>query len=827
MLRLRFPLTGMVLCAALVTVLPSAASAQGDPALPYQMPPAAIAALVDAPPTPSVSISPDRQWVALLELPGLPGIEEVAQPELRLAGLRINPRTNGPSRVTHYNGIQLKRVEGGHMIPVTGLPENPKITNVSWSPDAGFLAFTLTMPDHIQLWVVDVATAQARRLAPVRVSAVYGGSFEWGPDSKSLIVQTVPADRGEAPQAPVAPAGPVIQENIGRKAPARTYQDLLANAHDEELFDYYATAGVVRVHLDGSTVPFEQRGVFRQVSPSPDGKYIFAEIVHRPYSYTVPVFRFPARVEIWDAGGNRVRQLADLPLADNVPIAFGSVPTGPRSYHWRADADATIAWAEALDGGDAGTEAKERDRVFMLKAPFTGKPVTLATLSLRFGGMTWGNDNLALASEWWWKTRTQRYWQVKPGSPNSAPRKVLDYNWEDRYNHPGDPQTTPTARGTRVLQMANGSKSIVLVGEGASEEGNRPFLDEMELATGSTKRLFRSEAPYFENPVVLLDPAKGVLLTRRESVNEPPNYYLRDLNSGALTAITEFPHPMPQLANVQKELIRYKRADGVDLNATLYLPEGYTTAQGPLPMLMWAYPQEFKSADAAGQVTDSPYRFVRASAHSPLLWLVHGYAVLDDPTMPIVGEGDAEPNDTYVAQLVSSAQAAVDEVVRRGVADRDKIAIGGHSYGAFMTANLLAHSDLYRAGIARSGAYNRTLTPFGFQAEERTFWQAPETYFAMSPFMNAEKINEPILLIHGEADNNSGTFPMQSERMYDALKGLGATTRLCMLPHESHGYRARESVMHMLWEMTEWMDRYVKNGGPRTMSGTPEDGDAR
>ncbi|MRR10727.1 S9 family peptidase, partial [bacterium] len=325
-----------------------------------------------------------------------------------------------------------------------------------------------------------------------------------------------------------------------------------------------------------------------------------------------------------------------------------------------------------------------------------------------------------------------------------------------------------------------------------------------------TRRLFRSEAPHYELPVEILDPAQGTFLTRRESVSEPPNYYVRNLKTNSDRALTAFPHPTPQIAGVYKELIRYEREDGVKLTGTLYLPPGKKPADGPFPLLMWVYPQEFKSADAAGQVTDSPYRFVRVSPMSPLLWLAAGYAVLDDPTMPIVGEGQAEPNDTYVKQLVAGARAAVDEMVRRGIAERGRIAIGGHSYGAFTTANLLAHTDLFAAGIARSGAYNRTLTPFGFQAEERTFWQAPETYFIMSPFSHADKIKKPLLLIHGEADNNPGTFPMQSERFFSALKGHGATVRLIMLPHESHGYRARESLLHMAAEMTDWLQACIR-----------------
>jgi dipeptidyl aminopeptidase/acylaminoacyl peptidase len=378
--------------------------------------------------------------------------------------------------------------------------------------------------------------------------------------------------------------------------------------------------------------------------------------------------------------------------------------------------------------------------------------------------------------------------------------------------HPG-PYHNP------VVLTANDGQTIFMQGSGASPEGDRPFLDTYDLTTGETTRLFRSEAPYYENPVELIDVEKRLLLTRRESQTDPPNYYLRNLLEGDMKQITEFPDPAPQLKGISKELITYQRNDGVDLTATLYLPAGYDKDRdGPLPTLLWAYPTEFKSKKDAGQVTDSPYRFTRVFWGSPMLYLTLGYAVLDDPTMPIIGEGEVEPNDTFVEQLVASAQAAVEAVVERGVTDPDRIAVGGHSYGAFMTANLLAHSDLFRLGLPRSGAYNRTLTPFGFQSEERSLWEAPEIYFNMSPFMHADKIDEPILLVHGEADNNSGTFPMQSERMYGALKGHGATARLVMLPHESHGYRARESIMHLLWETSTWLDRYVKNAQPRGMA---------
>jgi dipeptidyl aminopeptidase/acylaminoacyl peptidase len=487
---------------------------------------------------------------------------------------------------------------------------------------------------------------------------------------------------------------------------------------------------------------------------------------------------------------------------------------------WRADSPATLSWAEAQDGGDPRAEAAVRDRLFMLPAPFDHPPVAIASLAMRFRSIVWGNDEIALVSEWRWKDRRMREWRYAPARPTEKPQLLSDRSLEDRYHDPGIPVLRHNSAGRRVLKIGEQGKSLLFIGQGASPEGDRPFLDRLDLGTLKMARLWRSEAPYYEEPVEVLDDRGERMITRRETVSIQTNYFLRDLSRKSSTALTQFPHPTPQLAQAKKELLRYQRADGVKLTATLYTPPNYSRQDGPLPMLMWAYPIEFKSADAAGQVTTSPHRFLRVSTGSPLFWLARGYAILDNPTFPIVGEGEKESNDTYVQQLVEGAKAAVNEVVLRGVADPERIAIGGHSYGAFTTANLLAHSDLFRAGIARSGAYNRTLTPFGFQREERTFWDAPETYMKMSPFTYANQIDEPLLMIHGMEDNNSGTFPIQSERLFAALKGFGRTARLVLLPHESHGYRARESVLHVLWETDQWLEKYVKNAGPRKVVST-------
>jgi len=798
---------------AMLGVLAFAVTVRAQDNATYRMPSAALQAIVDAPLTPLVSLSPDKQRLLLLERPALPPVAELAEPELRLAGVRINPATNGPSRELYYTAFVVKDLSGNAERRVTGFPAGARLTHVSWSRDSRHVLTTVTLERRLELWVVDLARAAARRLTDRALNGVIDAPT-WV-DETTIAASFIPADRGAAPAAPTVPSGPVVQENLSGTRPARTYADMLANAHDEALFDHYATAELAFVTLDGRVAPLGIRGLVANAAPSPDGQYLLVTTWSRPYSYLVPVSRFPTKIAVHDRAGKRVHLVADLPLAENIPIPTGSVRTGPRSVSWRADGPATLSWVQALDGGDAGRTAALRDEWFTHAAPFAGAPVSQQKFALRASGLvTWGDDRHAIVTESWWKTRQVRTWLVAPGSPGAAPMLLFDRSSEDRYGNPGTPVLARNRYGRPSLLLSADQKKIYLDGLGASPEGDRPFLDEFDLTTKTARRLWRSTAPHYESFVAFLDDTLTRALTQREAVTEAPNYFIRRIgepdDAKALTPITRFTNPYPQFSAVKKELITYRRADGVALSGTLYLPPGRQPLDGPLPTLLWAYPREYKDAEAAGQVKESPHRFIRVSALGPLPFLLAGYAVFDDPTMPIVGAGATEPNDTYVPQLVASAKAAIDELVRRGITDPKRIGVGGHSYGAFMTANLLAHSDLFRAGIARSGAYNRTLTPFGFQAEERTLWQAPDVYATMSPFNHANKIKDPILLIHGAADNNPGTFPIQSERFYNALKGHGATTRYVQLPHESHGYRGRENVLHMLWEMEQWLDTYVK-----------------
>ncbi|MEZ5042146.1 MAG: prolyl oligopeptidase family serine peptidase [Saprospiraceae bacterium] len=778
----------------------------------YQTPPAAITDLINAPQTPDVSINSSGEWIMLMENPGYPSIEQLAQEELRLAGLRINPRTNSASRSNSYVGLKLKNIGTGKEFALKGLPDQLEIENASWSPDGQKMAFTNTTATGLELWVVDVKTQTAKALTgPIINDAMNGLPFDWLSDNTTIIAKTILENRGAVPTPPLVPAGPIVQQTSGKEAPVRTYQDLLKSPFHEALFEYYASSQLVSIHIQtGKTKNIGIPGIHSEVSPSPDGKYLLVATVNRPFSYIVPYSRFPTVYNMFDTNGKMVMKVADIPLAENIPKGFGAVRMGPRSFSWRADAPSSLYWVEAMDEGDPKKEVAVRDQLYYMEPPFNGKKRTSIGLKFRYSGVLWGNDTLAIAYESWWSTREQL---ASRFSPTQADSKVIlfETSSEDAYNDPGDFATTDNQYGRNVLLTDKAVKKLYLTGLGASAEGNRPFVREFDLESKTFKEHWRSAAPYYEFPVKVLDIDKGIVLTRRESTTEPPNYFLRNLQSGKLQMLTNFDHPYPGLKGVEKQSIAFKRADGLDLQGDLYLPKGYDPAkEDPLPVLMWAYPREYKSADAAMQVSGSPYSFIRLSWGSPLYWVTRGYAVFDRVSMPIIGEGDEEPNDSFREQLVANAKAAVDKLVDMDIADPTKIGVGGHSYGAFMTANLLAHSDLFAAGIARSGAYNRTLTPFGFQMEERTYWEAPDLYNSMSPFMHADKINEPLLMIHGQADNNSGTFPIQSERLYSAIKGLGGTARLVLLPNESHGYAAKESILHCLWEMDQWMEKYVK-----------------
>jgi len=778
----------------------------------YQKPPEAILDLVDAPLAPSVLINESGEQMVLRYRDYYKSIEELSEIELRLAGLRINPKTNIGSRTNYWNNIKIKSPNGSKITQVSGLPVNPRLANFSWSPDQTMLAATNTTAKGAEVWVLDLKKATAKKLTEATLNANMRDAISWFKDGKSLLVKMLPTDRKKLKNATEAvPEGPTISSNDGKKAQNRTYQDLLKNPTDEFNFEQLARSELYKVNLDGSKSKWMDADLYSSIDFSPDGEYAMIVTVNRPFSYLVPYYRFPSKTNVYDKNGSLVSEILEVPLIEDLPKGFMAVRMGMRSISWRNDKPATLVYAQALDSGDPENEVPFRDEIFEINAPFdkAGKSI-LKTIN-RYSGIQWGTDKVAIAFDYWWNTRNTKTYLFDP-SDNTKESKILyDRNYQDVYSDPGELMTKLNAYGESVISFDK-NKEVYLLGEGHTKDGQFPFIDKLHLESQKKSRLYTSKIEGKKENLIKYKPEKDQLLVRIESPNEYPNYYYKSLvKRKEREQLTNFENPFKSIQNVQKELITYTREDGLELTGTLYLPVGYNKkSKEKKPMILWAYPREFKDKNSASQNTQNPNEFTYPFWGSPIYWVTQGYVVLDDASFPIIGEENEQPNDTFRPQLVSNAKAAIDAVDALGYIDRKKVAVGGHSYGAFMVANLLSHSNLFAAGIARSGAYNRTLTPFGFQSEERNYWEAPEIYNTMSPFMHADKMKTPLLLVHGEADNNSGTYPMQSERYFNALKGLGATVRLVMLPKESHGYRAKESILHLLWEQDQWLNKYLK-----------------
>jgi dipeptidyl aminopeptidase/acylaminoacyl peptidase len=792
----------------------------------YEKPPKEILDVLNAPLPPTPFLSPTRDMLALADLMIYPNISDLAEPMLRLAGVRINPRTNAErSYIYYWTGVTMKRIADGAEFPVNLPAAVRRMGPLLWNATGTMLAFTNEAADGVELWVMDAATRKVLQIPGLHVNSVLGSAVQWMPDQKTLLVKTIPPDRGAPPEQPAVPPGPKIQESLGVSAASSTYEarDVLKNPYDADLFDYYTLSQLALVDVSsGKVTRIGRPSVFGQVSAAPGGKYLLVERIHRPYSYLCAYYRFPKEVEVWTTTGELAETVASLPLADQVPIH--GVPTGPRYHEWRPTEPTTLAWVEALDGGNPKTEVPNRDRV-MLK-PIGGETIELCKTEERFAGLQWiEKGGLALLSDYDPDRHWDRTYVINLDDRSAAPRLLWNLSEDDRYKNPGYPVYRVLSNGADAILSQD--DWIYLQGNGSSPEGDRPFLDRLNLRTFKTERLFRSDHESYEYFVAWLNPGAGTFITRRESPSDPPNFFARTLAkkrlkramegeagwTSSLRPITQFPNPMPQLSGITKRLVTYTREDGIPLSFMLYLPPGYKEGTR-LPTVLWAYPLDYAEKGVAGQIEGSSKTFTTIRGSSELFFLLEGYAVLDDAAMPVVGPPETA-YDTFPEQIVANAKAAIDKAVELGVTDPERVGVGGHSHGALMTANLLVYSDLFRAGIARSGAYNHTMRPFGFQNERRTYWQARDTYIKLSPVLQADKINEALLLIHGELDQNPGTVSMQSEKLYDAVRGVGGTVRLVMLPYESHGYRARESIEHVLYEMLSWFNRFVQNAPPR------------
>lgn len=780
----------------------------------YKLPPKDIADMLLAKPAPGVSIDDKGEWMLLMESSSYPSVEELARPELKIAGLRINPANFAPSRQNFINNLYLKHIGSGKEMKISGLPSPLYASAINWSPDDKKIAFTHTTPGRVDLYVIDVASQKAVKINKSALNTI-GGGISWY-DNNSIIYRAVIKPASAAPPKPSVPKGPTVQENYGKASPRPTFQDLIRSPYDEELFAFYSTTQLVK-NTNSTETNIGQPAIYSSQSVSPDKKYMLIRTLKKPFSYTVPANGFPSMVVITDMNGKPLKQLADLPSAESAPGGNDNVQLVPRGFEWRDDEPATVVWCMPLDSGLIKKNVEYRDAVYALPAPFNTSSNELFRTKMRYRGTTWGDANVAIVTE---GLTSKQLVQLDRYNPVTGDlEKLITRNTTDAYSNPGQPVTVPNQYGRNVLLITdNGNKIIFNNATGSSPKGDLPFLMSYDIHKKKADTLWRCMEGVFEYAVRMLDADKLSFISRKETEKEMPNYWLKNLKLRiADRQLTAFKNPYPQMEGVTKEKIKYKRADGVDLTGDLYLPKGYNKERdGKLPVLIWAYPAEYNSAADAAQVRGSEHRFTLIGGGSPVVYVTQGYAILNNAEMPIVATGkDKKPNDNFIEQLVMNAEAAVNVLDSLGVGDKNRMAVAGHSYGAFMTANLLAHTKLFKAGIARSGAYNRTLTPFGFQNEDRTYWQNPELYNRMSPFSYADKITTPLLLVHGEMDNNTGTFPIQSERMFNAIKGHGGTVKYLSLPYESHGYAGRENLLHLLYEQQAWLDKYVKNAGKK------------
>ncbi len=796
------PLVCYVISSCLITL-----HAQDDAT--YLTPPQVITDMLLAKPTPGVSFNDKGEWMLFTESAGYPSVEELARPELRLAGLRINPDNYAPSRQTFINNLYLQNIGNAKTYHITGLPSPLFASSISWSPDDDKIAFLNTTRERVDLYIIDIATLSASKVNNTALNVVAGG-YQWF-DNNTLIYRCILKAASEAPKKPLTPKGPAVQENYGKASPRPTFQDMIKGPYDEELFAFYTTTQLIK-NVNGTETAIGMPAIYSSVSVSPDKNYLLIRTIQKPYSYLVPFGGFSSKLVITDIYGSLIRHVIDLPSSETAPSGNDNVQNVPRSYEWRDDEAASLVWCHPVDSGLIKKESEFRDAVYMLRAPFTGEPKELFKTKMRYRGTTWGNDQLALVSE----GLTGKYLtQTNQWNPSTGEMQILlTRNTTDAYSNPGFPFTVPNQYNRYVLWTSEDGKKLLYNNTtGSSPKGDLPFLLSYDLDLRKADTLWKCKDGGFEMVTKILDPQNLTIVTRKESKTDVPNYWLKNLKLRvADRQLTSFTNPYPQLTGVSKEKVRYKRADGVDLTGELYLPAGYDAKRdGPLPVFIWAYPAEYQSAADAAQIRGSEHKFTMLGGGSPVYYVTQGYAVLNNAEMPIVATSeDKKPNDDFIAQLTMNAEAAIDKLAEMGVGDSTRVAVGGHSYGAFMTANLLAHTNLFKGGIARSGAYNRTLTPFGFQNEDRTYWEAPEIYHDMSPFSNADKIKTPLLLIHGDSDNNTGTYPLQSERMFNAIKGHGGTVKYISLPYESHGYQGKENLQHVLAEQLNWMEKYVK-----------------
>ncbi|MAN25768.1 prolyl oligopeptidase family serine peptidase [Mesonia sp.] len=758
----------------------------------------------------NIYLDNDNKYMVVLNRLPYKNYKDYLEPEIGLGGVLINKNNFDSSRSIYFESLTVRSLKTFKEILIEGLPKEAKIKNFAFAPNNEKFAFTITTKHSVDLWIGDIKKGKANKVENIALNSTLSIPFKWSSNSLEIFAVSktnIPIIFSENDSLKIAP---LVEESSKKKSPNRTYQNLLKSTNDERLFEYYCSAQVIKLNVENALITkIGNPKIITKISSSPDGNFLMVTSVHSPYSFHVPYEKFPTMVEVFLANGTKVRRLSDAPIQDNSMIGNDVVRSGPRGHNWRPDRSASIYWIEALDNGNPTIEVPFRDKISYIDSPYQKKSKTLFKCQRRFDNIKWGKDNYAIIEEYLWSDDRVTCFVVDSKNSNKS-KKILDYLYDDAYNNPGYFPTVKDENGKYVIPVKNG-KYIYLFGKGSTKKGDYPQITQLDLENGEMKVIWESKDPFYEEPRSFLDLESFQVMVRKESREDYPNYFVLDLNTNSITQVTFFKNPQRGLEKFKKEKIRYKRSDGLNLSADLYLPSNYDTADGTIPTLIWAYPIEYKYSSQAEQIKGSSNYFPEIYPLSPLLYLLEGYAIIDNTSMPVLGTDGNNPNDSFIEQISMNAEAVIEKGKEMGFLDVNNVAIGGESYGAFMVANLLTHTDYFKTGIAINGSYNRTLTPFGFQWEDRNYWEASDVYNKISPFQNIDKLEHSILLIHSENDENSGTNVQQSKNYFNAARGLGKKSRLVLLPYESHKIQAKESILHTIYEITKWLDEEFKN----------------
>ncbi|MEX2182686.1 MAG: DUF305 domain-containing protein [Gemmatimonadaceae bacterium] len=816
----------------------------------FVRPPANVERIILAPRT-DISfraLSPDRRWAVRLTGPERGSIRAYGRPHIYLAGVQVDQRASRARSLstTPKSGLQLADPRTG-ATRVIQTPAGATISDPVWSPDGARLAYIANFDNASHVFVADVASGRSTQVTRTPLLATLVTEVRFTADGQSLVAVLVPAGRGAAPtHGPDGiEDGPQVRISDGRAKPQRVHASLLEDPHDAALFRYHTTGQLALLDARGRSVrTIGAPAMIRAVDASPDARHLLVTRVVEPFSYLVPASAFGTVQELWDLGGRVVTTLATTPLREGPPQFGGGVAGGgggaPADTSRRA-----LQWPPAGDGlvylqnivGDNGRASGVR--YVHWRAPFgPADTATIVSGSARLTNVAWGTDGATIfvndsgqvaairATDRSRKYPLGRGVTIPGGGGGgggggfgggSAPA--------DTVGTGGALATTSGANGQALVLLSRDGQHVFVSGErGYGDEWHRraprPFTDRLTIETAERSRIFDSRADAYEEVVAPLDPDYTELVFTRQSATTIEDAWHRTVASGLERQLTRAVDPGPEISGaIRRRVTATRPRDGTVIWVEVTLPRGWQPGER-LPGILWFYPREYVSAEtyARSRHSTNINRFPIVPALRPAsaiqLWVSQGYALIN-PDIPIFGD-TGRMNDNFTRDLPENLDAVLDAMVDSGFVDRDRMGIGGHSYGAFGTVNAMTLVPFFKAGIAGDGMYNRTLTPFGFQTERRNFFEARETYLDMSPFLRADRLAGALLLYHATEDQNVGTAPLASTRMMAALQGLGKTAALYMYHYEGHSVATYESDLDMWARWFAWFDVYVKRPAPVT-----------